>query len=270
MEDQNPDTMIIEPNPDFKMYAEIPPRIISDMLILHEYNVHYSLIIPEDSRLAENGGLDLQRSQNAKNVSRITKQSATQMNIKETCIQSDSDLNADMAQKSLHTKGMKTHTYETSMQRVSVVNADIAQTNSKPTVLEAHINETNMHGVLDLNADIVQKSSNTNVMKTHTNGKSILEVRESNADIAQENSNTDVMKTHTKEINMQKFESVQEKVTSLEQSLKLLLGRVEVLENENRLLKDKLNGDEKKNVEEECEGKSDEQENEEAFSLVLE
>ena len=46
MQDQNPEKIIIEPNPDFKNYAEISPGMISDMMILHEHNVHYSLIIP--------------------------------------------------------------------------------------------------------------------------------------------------------------------------------------------------------------------------------
>ena len=64
MEDKNPQISEIEPNPDFKNHAEIVPGKVPDMMILHEKNVHYSLIIPEDCRLAEIGSLDLQRSEN--------------------------------------------------------------------------------------------------------------------------------------------------------------------------------------------------------------
>ena len=66
MQDRFPQIKIIEPNPNFEKFAEISPGKISDMIIFHEHNVHYSLIIPENSRLAEEGSLDLQRFENGK------------------------------------------------------------------------------------------------------------------------------------------------------------------------------------------------------------
>ena len=56
--DENPEIRIIEPNPELQKYAEIAPGKIPDMTIFHEHNVHYSLIIPKNCRLAENGSLD--------------------------------------------------------------------------------------------------------------------------------------------------------------------------------------------------------------------
>ena len=95
----NPETITIEPNLEFKPFAEFPAGHIPDMIILHEHNVHYSLIIPEDCRLAENGGLDYQRCENAKNVKKDTKEKLNNKTIQEIITQDEIELNGDYVVK---------------------------------------------------------------------------------------------------------------------------------------------------------------------------
>ena len=63
LQDENPVIRKIEPNPDFSHCSELPPGKVPEMIVLHEHDSHYSLIVPQDSRLALEGGLDYQRSQ---------------------------------------------------------------------------------------------------------------------------------------------------------------------------------------------------------------
>ena len=65
--DENPEVTIIEPNPEFLTCSLLPAGKIPDMIIFHEHDSHYSLIVPKDCRLATEGGLDYQRSQQNKN-----------------------------------------------------------------------------------------------------------------------------------------------------------------------------------------------------------
>ena len=67
-DDQNPIISIIEPNPDFLQCSEVPVGKVPDMVIFHEDESHYSLIIPDDSRLAVEGGLDYQRIEQKKQI----------------------------------------------------------------------------------------------------------------------------------------------------------------------------------------------------------
>ena len=53
--DANPRVSRIEPNPELSR--------VSEMVLLHEENSHYNLIIPRDSKLALEGGLDFQRDE---------------------------------------------------------------------------------------------------------------------------------------------------------------------------------------------------------------
>ena len=263
MKDQNPETTIIEPNPDFKNYAEIPPGIISDMMILHEHDVHYSLIIPEDSRLAENGGLDFQRSENVKNANKKSELFVTKTNICETTTQKELKTSVGNVKEHPDKNEMDIFLKESSMHGDIVLNADIAQKDSSVIVNKTQTNKTSMLGDIESNAEIAQKDSNINVMKTHKNGTSTLVDLELNADIAQKDLNTNMMKTNTSKINIQKFESLEKKLASLEQRLKLLVERVEVVENENRLLKDKVKSDNQKHMEEQDKGNIVEEGNEE-------
>ena len=60
--DANPIIHIQEPDPNFKMSEEeFPPGKIAEMILCHVKNVHYDLIVPKDSKLANEGGLDFQR-----------------------------------------------------------------------------------------------------------------------------------------------------------------------------------------------------------------
>ena len=63
-DDENPVVNIIEPNPEFAQFSELPAGTIPDMIVLHEYDSHYNLIVPSDSILAREGGLDHQRIEN--------------------------------------------------------------------------------------------------------------------------------------------------------------------------------------------------------------
>ena len=61
--DKNPTVNTIEPNPVLAGFSEFPTGLIPEMLLLHEENSHYNLIIPKSSMLAKEGGLDYQRSE---------------------------------------------------------------------------------------------------------------------------------------------------------------------------------------------------------------
>ena len=52
---------VIEPNPVFQHCSEVPAGKIPDMTVLHHFDSHYSLIVPDTCWLAINGGLDYQR-----------------------------------------------------------------------------------------------------------------------------------------------------------------------------------------------------------------
>ena len=65
-DDENPVVNIIEPNPEFKQFSELPAGKVPDMTVLHEHDSHYNLIVPNDSMLAREGGLDHQRIENLK------------------------------------------------------------------------------------------------------------------------------------------------------------------------------------------------------------
>ena len=59
----NPRVSRIEPNPELSRVSELPSGFIPEMMLLHEENSHYNLIIPRDSKLALEGGFDFQREQ---------------------------------------------------------------------------------------------------------------------------------------------------------------------------------------------------------------
>ena len=67
LNDDNPEVTLIEPNPKFSDHSLVPAGTVPDMIFLHEYNSHYSLIVPEDCRLATDGGLDYQRREQKTN-----------------------------------------------------------------------------------------------------------------------------------------------------------------------------------------------------------
>ena len=73
--DSNPIIHIQEPDPDFKIVNdEFPPGKVPDMVLYHVKNVHYDLIVPKDSILAKEGGLDFQRKQNVELLDENQKQ----------------------------------------------------------------------------------------------------------------------------------------------------------------------------------------------------
>ena len=83
LDDPYPRVSIIEPNPALAAKSVHKQGLIPEMLLLHEENTHYSLIIPRDSSLAIDGGLDNQREE-ASNHKIVEKNVA--MNIEcETC-----------------------------------------------------------------------------------------------------------------------------------------------------------------------------------------
>ena len=52
-----------EPDPDFKIVgAEFPSEKLPEMIIFHVKATHYDLIVPNKSKIAEEGGLDYQRT----------------------------------------------------------------------------------------------------------------------------------------------------------------------------------------------------------------
>ena len=54
-----------EPDPSFKIENDdFPPGKIPELVLYHEKDVHYDLIVPKDSTIAKEGGLDFQRKHN--------------------------------------------------------------------------------------------------------------------------------------------------------------------------------------------------------------
>ena len=64
--DPYPKVNMIEPNPELKSMNKYPKGYVPDLVLLHEKDLHYNLIIPKNSRLAMDGGLDFQRNESAK------------------------------------------------------------------------------------------------------------------------------------------------------------------------------------------------------------
>ena len=63
--DSNPIIHIQEPDPDFKINNDdFPTGKIPDMVLYHVKDVHYDLIVPKESIIAKEGGLDFQRKHN--------------------------------------------------------------------------------------------------------------------------------------------------------------------------------------------------------------
>ena len=65
-DDENPEVNEFEPNPEFAGSSDFSMGQIPEMTIFHDYNVHYSLVVPQESRLATDGGLDYQREELAR------------------------------------------------------------------------------------------------------------------------------------------------------------------------------------------------------------
>ena len=64
-----PTINIIEPNPELSRFSDFPGGQIPEMSVLHQKDVHYDLIVPRDSRLAKDGGFDIQRDGKKKDES---------------------------------------------------------------------------------------------------------------------------------------------------------------------------------------------------------
>ena len=60
-DDDMPSVTTIEPNQKFQNCSEVPAGKIPEMTVLHHFDTHYSLIVPDKCWLAMNGGLDYQR-----------------------------------------------------------------------------------------------------------------------------------------------------------------------------------------------------------------
>ena len=60
-DDDMPSVTTIEPNQKFQNCSEVPAGKIPEMTVLHHFDSHYSLIVPDKCWLAMNGGLDYQR-----------------------------------------------------------------------------------------------------------------------------------------------------------------------------------------------------------------
>lgn len=72
--DQNPIVSIQEPDPNFDIIDEaFPPGQIPEIVLYHVKDLHYDLIVPKDSKIAIEGGLDLQRKIQAEYSNEKTK-----------------------------------------------------------------------------------------------------------------------------------------------------------------------------------------------------
>ena len=60
-DDENPVVNIFEPNPELSDASEFSVGQVPDMTVLHLKDSHYDLIVPRNSKLAIEGGLDYQR-----------------------------------------------------------------------------------------------------------------------------------------------------------------------------------------------------------------
>ena len=59
--EREPSVTYIEPNPVLVRFSDFPDGKVPDMVVLHQKDVHYDLIVPDDSVLAIEGGLDYRR-----------------------------------------------------------------------------------------------------------------------------------------------------------------------------------------------------------------
>ena len=51
LDDKNPITNIITPDPDMKQYALLPPGVVPDMTLIHFENNHFNLLVSSESRI---------------------------------------------------------------------------------------------------------------------------------------------------------------------------------------------------------------------------
>ena len=59
-----PTVTLIKPNPVLERFSDFPAGQVPDMIVLHQKNSHYDLIVPKDSQLAIEGGFDYLRGKN--------------------------------------------------------------------------------------------------------------------------------------------------------------------------------------------------------------
>lgn len=59
--DAEPTVNIIEPNPEPVVCHDASAMMTPEMIILHKKDSHYDLILPQNSHLALEGGLDFQK-----------------------------------------------------------------------------------------------------------------------------------------------------------------------------------------------------------------
>ena len=64
--ESEPSISYVEPNPVLMRFSDFPEGKVPDMMILHQKDVHYDLIVHKDSLLATEGGLDYQRVEQKK------------------------------------------------------------------------------------------------------------------------------------------------------------------------------------------------------------
>ena len=65
MGDMNPIVTCVEPDPALSHISDFVPGQVPDMMLFHTKNVHFDLLVPKNSKLAVDGGLDYQRKTNS-------------------------------------------------------------------------------------------------------------------------------------------------------------------------------------------------------------
>ena len=230
LEDKNPEKIEIEPNPDFAKYAEVLPGKVLDMIILYEENVHYSLIIPQDCRLAENGSLDYQRAENVKNVEKVSGKEVNSESINKISMQGDSDQSEGNVEKVI---GEIRTTKVTSINKLN--GSKIVEKFKAPPKIRINTKEMSTQTEQPLDADFVHTLTGENVRKKST---------EKN--------------------DMQDYENLEKRISSLEKSMRLILDRCSSLENDKFLNeKDHVNENQIEMEYDEFDDKMDEINNEE-------
>ena len=250
MQDKHPEIKVIEPNPEFEKYAEISSGKIPDMVILHEHNVHYSLIIPKNSRLAENGSLDLQRSEIAKVVEKNEDKIVDKSSMKEKGMEISLNSNVvsegkDCNGSEIENSSQKTSTWQLNEDEI-IVSESFHENVSKEDTSKGIIQDE-----FTLNAGNERKLQVENRSPNNPGEKNIQHEVLVNASNVGKHTDERITKNHINENAMLKFESFEARMVSLEKSLKLLMNRCEVIEKENRYLKEVIKDKETKKLEKE-------------------
>ena len=113
-EDENPSINVIEPKHDVSKTNGFPGGVVPEMILLHEEDSHYNLIVPKDHFLATEGGFDYQRQVNIVSGAELEKeeQCSPEVNIGKFLSPPELIERIDVLEKELHLLGARCKSLE--------------------------------------------------------------------------------------------------------------------------------------------------------------